>query len=318
METKLRTQSYIKRRDPYICNIKAFLIFLVVFGHAIEPYIDRPEINIIYRIIYAFHMPLFVFVTGMSMKNYSICINKFTCALKMYLICQPVFLLYDYSVNGNIGSLIKPYWHLWYLNALVLWSVMGMGIIWLYEHKINKNALFVFTLVLSLLIGGAGWADRRFAVQRTIAFLPFFYLGMITDVRKIRKKRALASLFGVMAVCFGIYIVNSVSADFLYYATPYRMGFCEGMLLRSLCIVGAVSIGGFILCVMPDKNIFVTKCGKDTLPVYIFHPVIIRMAKPLTGLFGNILVFAVVLSVCTVAMLYAGSRFFRPVCSLNK
>lgn len=61
METKLRTQSYIKRRDPYICNIKAFLIFLVVFGHAIEPYIDRPEINIIYRIIYAFHMPLFVF-----------------------------------------------------------------------------------------------------------------------------------------------------------------------------------------------------------------------------------------------------------------
>lgn len=139
METKLRTQPYIKRRDPYICNIKAFLIFLVVFGHAIEPYIDRPEINIIYRLIYTFHMPLFVFVTGMSMKNYRNCKNKFTGVLKMYLICQPLFLLYDYLVNGNIGSIIKPYWHLWYLNALVLWSVMGMGIIWLHEHKINKN-----------------------------------------------------------------------------------------------------------------------------------------------------------------------------------
>ena len=311
------TMDAIKHRDTYICNIKAFLIFLVVFGHAIEPYIYNPGINIVYKLIYAFHMPLFVYVTGLSMKNYISCKKKFAGSLRLYLICQTLFLLYDYLVNGNIGILIKPYWHLWYLNALVFLSVIGMGIIWLCEHGINKKVILFLTLAASLLIGGAGWADRRFAVQRTIAFLPFFYLGMITDVRKIRKKGVLTAFFGVIAVCFGIYIVNLVPVDFLYYASPYGNSFFEGILLRGLCIVGAVSIGGFILCVMPDKKIFITKCGKDTLPVYIFHPVIIKTAQPLIVLFGNIPVFTVILTVWTVLLLYCVSRFVRPVCTLR-
>ncbi len=49
-------------KDLKISNIKGLLIFLVVFGHLIELY--KGNYYQIFVLIYAFHMPLFIFISG--------------------------------------------------------------------------------------------------------------------------------------------------------------------------------------------------------------------------------------------------------------
>lgn len=51
-------------RNKEIDSIKFLLIFLVVFGHFIEGFLKIFEFDLIYRFIYAFHMPVFVFFSG--------------------------------------------------------------------------------------------------------------------------------------------------------------------------------------------------------------------------------------------------------------
>lgn len=52
------------KRLPYLDNIKGLLIILVVIGHAIQYCLPTYEMNISFRFIYSFHMPLFFFVSG--------------------------------------------------------------------------------------------------------------------------------------------------------------------------------------------------------------------------------------------------------------
>ena len=58
-----------KERDYFFDNLKAVLIFLVVLGHFLLPIHGKSVLVIIKRLIYVFHMPLFVFVSGYFSKK---------------------------------------------------------------------------------------------------------------------------------------------------------------------------------------------------------------------------------------------------------
>lgn len=69
----------IKLREAKYCNLKLFLIFLVIYGHLIEPRIW--ESNILmeqYRWIYLIHMPLFSFLSGLFINKEKDCGGQFT------------------------------------------------------------------------------------------------------------------------------------------------------------------------------------------------------------------------------------------------
>jgi fucose 4-O-acetylase-like acetyltransferase len=60
-----RLEAGIKQRDPRADALKGFAILLVVVGHSIqEPYHYGLSHNLVFRFIYSFHMPLFMFVSG--------------------------------------------------------------------------------------------------------------------------------------------------------------------------------------------------------------------------------------------------------------
>ena len=48
----------MNKRYAYFDIIKFTLIFFVVLGHVIEPFINNPFFKSIYMLIYSFHMPL--------------------------------------------------------------------------------------------------------------------------------------------------------------------------------------------------------------------------------------------------------------------
>ena len=58
-----------KQRDYLYDNYKAFLIFLVVIGHFIEPaYTNNEFLYTLKWFIFAFHMPAFIFISGYFFK----------------------------------------------------------------------------------------------------------------------------------------------------------------------------------------------------------------------------------------------------------
>ena len=59
-----------KLRIELYDNIKGLLILLVVIGHFMHPvHNDNPVISAGFDIIYLFHMPLFVFMSGLFAKG---------------------------------------------------------------------------------------------------------------------------------------------------------------------------------------------------------------------------------------------------------
>lgn len=51
-------------RFEYVDALRGFAIVLVVLGHALQYTLAAPDGNVMYRLIYSFHMPLFMFISG--------------------------------------------------------------------------------------------------------------------------------------------------------------------------------------------------------------------------------------------------------------
>ena len=63
-------QTSDRSRIALFDNIKALLIILVVFGHMMHPvHNDNPVLSGCLDIIYLFHMPMFVLVSGLFAKS---------------------------------------------------------------------------------------------------------------------------------------------------------------------------------------------------------------------------------------------------------
>lgn len=56
-------------RVRWVDSLKGILILLVVVGHFLLKVEGHYAIETVYRLIYAFHMPLFVFVSGLLAKR---------------------------------------------------------------------------------------------------------------------------------------------------------------------------------------------------------------------------------------------------------
>jgi len=54
----------LKQRLLYFDNLKGFAILLVVLGHCIQQCDSEGSYQFLYNLIYAFHMPLFMAVSG--------------------------------------------------------------------------------------------------------------------------------------------------------------------------------------------------------------------------------------------------------------
>ena len=60
-----KTEVMAKERNAYFDNMKALLIFLVVLGHVLSNFAGDDSVGEwIYLVIFSFHMPAFLFVTG--------------------------------------------------------------------------------------------------------------------------------------------------------------------------------------------------------------------------------------------------------------
>ena len=97
----------------------------MVLGHLLEVASAFPHKQVIYTVIYSFHMPAFLFLSGMFARFDRV---KWLFGLCLpYLALQTLYILFARQMYdpGLPLQFSQPYWLLWYLFALAVSSVMG-------------------------------------------------------------------------------------------------------------------------------------------------------------------------------------------------
>lgn len=166
------------KRDLKIDGLKGVMIFLVVLAHVGNlkvPFIAN-------HIIYSFHMPIFIFVSGYLTTSYTgggkQLLKWSLTTLAIYAVAQEVQCLLTYIMDRSFDLkrilLIQPYFALWYLVSLVTWRILFAGI----GKRIGDIQLLILSFIICLLSGFFPYG-KLFAIQRTLAFMPFFTIGYL-------------------------------------------------------------------------------------------------------------------------------------------
>lgn len=303
----------VDSRDYRYDNIKFILIVLVVCGHLLELFKGA---DALYKFIYSFHMPVFIFVTGRFAK---FDIKKILCKLVVpYFIFQILYLIFDATVLKQKTPKIQfttPYWLLWYLFAIIIYYI----VVFVLPKKVN-NALSLGIIVVAflagILIGYVEKAGYYLSVSRIVVFFPFFLLGYYSrefedDKRlsDILSKKWLVIAEVILAVSGSLLIIKQkIPNKILYGSYSYETGKGQWWMRLLIYIVALFWIGVFTNIVSGRKLTVITSYGQNTLPIFLMHGFVVKLLKRYDffkyGLYMNMLFVCIITAVVVLLFGY--------------
>lgn len=276
-----------KERDALFDNARAVLIFLVVLGHLLaDRKSDATYMKDIYYIIYMFHMPAFMFITGYFSKNVEKGRdNAVKSFLIPYLVFNTLFELMDLYMLGQLNtffdvySLTNPRWGMWFMLVCFFYKLLAKDF-----SKVRFTVLisFIAGLGLPLLPG----LNTNFAIGRVFGFLFFFVAGLKCRSEWIAKLRRIPAWVGalVFAGCavFAAYAGRTklIRTETLFVRISYNEGAEFGeMKMRLFFYIAATVMTLAFIVLMTGKKCFLTQIGQNTLTVYALHLFIVYHIK---------------------------------------
>lgn len=263
-----------EKRVKFWDNIKGILIVLVVFGHFLYEFRSNLTLELVTKVIYLFHMPAFVFLSGYFSKSENARKNeKLFRFLFYYTVGNIFFMWFSAVMYRTTFNLLVPYYSYWYLIALVVWRKGA-------NYITNPKSILPLSIIASLLIGLFPEVDNTLALSRILCFFPFFLLGYGLKKEKIEqfllRKGTKEILLGISLICilivFGIIIAPNFSLNELLM-DPYTN---QNQIFNRLVmlIIAFGMIYGIILAMPKIKMPVLTKWGKNSLYIYIYHRLI--------------------------------------------
>ncbi|WP_294777525.1 acyltransferase family protein [uncultured Eubacterium sp.] len=280
----------MKKRIALWDNLKFLLIIFVVIGHYTQQFrADNEILQRIYVFIYSFHMPIFIFVTGLfskkavDEKNIKKALPYLTCFFTTTLI---LFITKALLGWAPVFELFSPSGISWYLMSMFFMFLITMLI-----KDYKPQYIFVLSLIIGVMCGFVQTENPDFFTwMRTLTFYPFFCLGYISDREKIEKATNKISI-KITAVIFfvAIYLLiyfypkqaNKISRLNTARHTYSELGrFAPyGWELRLLTYAISFAAIFLLISLIPRKKIKgFTSLGERTLGIYMFHYVIIYTA----------------------------------------
>ncbi len=267
--------------------LKFILIFLVVLGHIADFNTKSNEyMRMLYLAIYTFHMPLFIFVSGLFAKR---TVNekrkdKIFGYLVLYFALKFINFLYFWISTGNATfSVLTETGLPWFMLALFLHSLITIAV-----KDFSPKYVMIFSVILACLAGYDKNINNFLALSRVIVFFPFYYAGYLFDIGKIEAhcKKLLPKIISVVIIT--AFILTAVfTVDRFYWLRPLvtganpfsRLNTCAdyGFLIRLGYYAVAAALCYAIIVLTPSKTPLgiAAKIGKSTLPVYAFHYIIL-------------------------------------------
>ncbi|MGB3417677.1 MAG: hypothetical protein WBA36_13460, partial [Mesorhizobium sp.] len=190
-------------RYGHIDALKGAGILLVVFGHLIEkPSARSVLLQTLYIDIYSFHMPLFVFLSGIFARatldsgDY----RKIVWTLFFPLVVfQGLYLAAARLTDWYSYSPFTPYWLLWFIASLIGWRLL--------LPLFASPAGLAVAVLGAVFVGYDGAVGYALSAARTIYFLPFFVLGHLYGLPLVK----LAQRHRFVFACLFVAVMSAVT-----------------------------------------------------------------------------------------------------------
>lgn len=313
----LHKEVKVSKRNVYIDYLKAITIFLVVVGHCIqfgsghEVYENQLYFNnFLFRLIYSFHMPMFMIISGYLFYNTAYKYSaKIVLVKKIQSICIPLVLwgTMDFIISifrmgefPAILELCKMYIGSIQSGLWFLWALLYSCIITLIIKTFGRDSKWIYTGVIVLFF----FVTDSFHLRNTKFLYPFFVLGYFGNknffASKAKKalrnidlsKKIFVSVFLIIFIILlngygrnisiyrsSMYIVDFNDAWNIVYASLYRW------------VTGIIGCGLFAMTIYLIHNLIAGKLQKiliglstTSLGVYIINSYAnIYLLLPLTS-----------------------------------
>jgi len=274
-------------RSAYFDNAKAILIYLVVLGHLMSGYLKENQyIDTLYLVIYLFHMPAFILISGhfsRKIKNRNDLMKIAKTLLLPYIIFQLLYTLYYRNVFGDrvVFEIFEPRYALWFLLSMAIWKFL----LWAFSgHKL----MVLVSIALALLVGYVSAVNEWLSLARTFFFFPFFIMGYHLNRENFVKLKskwnmAGASIIGILLVLLVNQFGDVRWKEWFFGRIPYEdisYGIVESGALSRLVVYALMFVATYIfLSLVPKTHQWYTDIGGKTLAVYLLHLFVIRAFK---------------------------------------
>lgn len=299
----------LKQRNVYIDMTRGLAIILVVLGHAIQNTFQDYDENIIFRIIYSFHMPLFMFISGFvnyrGEKNFFWLKRRAKSLLVPFIIWMflPFILnqIWDIKqISSSIYEIVKSpdnsnwFIYILFLNCLVLYI----------EEVVRKRFAIerdwiLFGLIYVVLCLGAllfkGWFGFGALFDNYIFFIAGYLFAEYKNRIPYKKSyvKILGCLMFIVIIPFwkrtGIptyiqFLINYGASPFLQLGMEY--------LFRYIVAFGGIQVSFLFICHVKSDMIkkSLIFLGKNTLEIYLLHRYwfdIVNISNPMASIIGQ-------------------------------
>ena len=199
-------------RERWVDNVRGFAIYIMVLGHCIQ-YASHDGYNYaensLFQLIYSFHMPLFMLISGYlfwySLSKYSfgkgllaklkgIMIPCMAWGLVTYLLDVVLCGWNPVSIFGYIYYTVYSNWFLW---AVFYCSLVGLCSKYSFKGKLIGYVIILVCNYFIPAVANTGGAKR---------LMPFFILGLILNqykvLEKLQQKRLKLIIFLILCVAY--------------------------------------------------------------------------------------------------------------------
>lgn len=272
-------------REPRWDNIKFFLIFLVVLGHFAENFTGSyAGFRALFVYIYTFHMPAFLFISGLFSKRI-VDAKRFSWTKTIPYLVLCAFLNFYRNLSLYAFDISKGF-HFKNQNN-ISWFLFVLFFMYLITYLVKKfpeKNVLITSILLALLAGFDGDISKKWALSRIIVFFPFFYLGYIIDRKdverfldnKLWKAASLLIMVGYAAFIF--FFIDSFYGIRTFFTgqNSYNEIFDEftlyAPLIRLACYIATTVTMFAFMALIPKGHIpIISKAGQYTLGVYFWH-----------------------------------------------
>lgn len=253
-------------RLVYIDRLRGLAMLSVVMGH-FSLWCLENENAFTYNFVYSYHMPLFMFLSGIVIKtlpSFKKCFNKLLRFLCPFLIVGIIYAFYQHkSILFFMSDSMKMGY--WYLLALSLFYLVLCP-----AHYFKGKYVLCFHFLWFILVFAFFYSLNRylpakvndlFCIRNCYVYWPWFIFGFLT--LKIKWIKTFFESNMVFTICLASYIP-------LYY-----MVYLKGISFYKPLNFSAIVIFYYIFLQRNQTSTYIDKAleyiGKNTLDIYIYH-----------------------------------------------
>lgn len=278
----------MKKRAYCFDNLKCILIFLAVLGHLLTlspPWNGWNEA--LYRLIYAFHMPVFLFITGWFAvyKRRTIIFHL----AYLYFLFQTIHRVFFHGLLPGepiVFTYTTPSWSLWYLVVCLLCYLLIP--LFNLRGKRRRSCVLALFFFLSVCYGLDPDIGKYLSLGRFFSFLPFFALGYYArdwekEILSFRNRSVtLALTLGVGAATVYLLFFCQLPKEAFYGSLSFQYLGIDIVTKLLIQVLACLFLAFFLLVLAPrlDRRIpVVSTVGKNTLAVYLLHAFPVKLME---------------------------------------